>query len=1036
MKSKLFHIVLLLQVSAMGFTAQQSGSGDVFVQKAYRYQEDNAYDSAAMAFENAAMAFKSSGEFTKYAEAVAGINRNYLKTDRVDSVYDRAEEVLALAAQGNVDGHSLYVAETHRHLARYHWYARGSYPEALEHLHAALEIYKVQNSPHYEALISVYTDYGYTYGYAGDFEKSTDAFQKSLQMTIDLHGEEYENLGDKYTDLCFSYVKKSEWEMAESVMKKAIELNIRHHGPEHISVLKCYNNLGFIYLEKFDSDQAIIYINKAIELIRNKFGEQHRSVGIGYMNLGASYYNKKDYGQALHYGELAVAHLRASIGENNPYLGIIYRNIANAQNHLGNPDAALAQHQKALELNRALYGEKHPEVVKSYQYLAGFHLEAKNYAIFHRYNTRAIELASEILPEKHKVAAENFLQQGACFRETGKLQKSLTSLQKALYALAPSWEGRDSEPHPGPEDVLSLRIYVDVLIEMSQAWHQRYEVTGDETYLQAAAEQIVYTDRAIDVLRADLQSPAAKEMLAAKATQFYEHAIAVAFAQHQKRPKEMLLNNVLQYMEKAKSMLLLETMESDGSTVSYGIPDSLRIREQSLKQGMRFYQERIHEAMVQEDSAGRVLYENNFFEKKRDYDILMERLADRFPQYAGRHKSIQTVGITDIRQGLEPYGAYIGYFIGQKWGYTMFVSAAESRVFRFDTEGLQELLHNYMLSIRNNKTAAETAHRLYTILLEPLSETMSAHAVDHVVIAPDGLLHYIPFEALICEDPDRSGKNHYLLERFTIWYAHTTAQFGEIVKRPKSTYLGFAPTYNVDANPLLATRSAEDRRIAAGLTKLPMAVEEVKAAARMLRGNWMTGKQASEAAFKTMAPEARIIHLASHAIINDEQPMFSKLVFSMDEDSTEDGLLHTYELYNMQLDAELACLSACNTGFGRIRSGEGVMSLARGFMYAGVPNIMMSLWSVPDRSTARIMQYFYEALQSGDGKADALRAAKIRYLNEADVNTDNPYFWAALTLVGDNRPVGIHQGWRTIYWYAGLAALLAVAVLLFYRFRQ
>ena len=125
----------------------------------------------------------------------------------------------------------------------------------------------------------------------------------------------------------------------------------------------------------------------------------------------------------------------------------------------------------------------------------------------------------------------------------------------------------------------------------------------------------------------------------------------------------------------------------------------------------------------------------------------------------------------------------------------------------------------------------------------------------------------------------------------------------------------------------------------------------------------------------------------------------------MDADSTEDGLLHTYELYNLNLNAQLACLSACNTGFGQVRSGEGMVSLAKGFYYAGVSNIMMSLWSVPDNSTSEIIQMFNEELEKGAGKAEALRMAKLRYLEQADAYSSEPYHWAAFTLIGDNEPV-------------------------------
>lgn len=208
-----------------------------------------------------------------------------------------------------------------------------------------------------------------------------------------------------------------------------------------------------------------------------------------------------------------------------------------------------------------------------------------------------------------------------------------------------------------------------------------------------------------------------------------------------------------------------------------------------------------------------------------------------------------------------------------------------------------------------------------------------------------------------------------------------------------------------------------------------MAEKEIKASASIWKGDFYIEKNATEENFKKLAGNAGIIHIASHTIIDDDEPMNSKLVFSPGADTLEDGLLHTYELYNMELHAQLACLSACNTGFGQLKSGEGVVSLAKGFFYAGVPNVMMSLWSVPDISTSEIMTYFYEELKNGAGKADALRNAKLKYLKTSDANTSDPYYWAAFTMIGDNEPLEFNNPFKL--WIYAVIFLIGFPVLVF-----
>jgi CHAT domain-containing protein len=144
-----------------------------------------------------------------------------------------------------------------------------------------------------------------------------------------------------------------------------------------------------------------------------------------------------------------------------------------------------------------------------------------------------------------------------------------------------------------------------------------------------------------------------------------------------------------------------------------------------------------------------------------------------------------------------------------------------------------------------------------------------------------------------------------------------------------------------------------------------------------------------------------------HALTNDTDPLYSQLVFTQNPaDTVEDNSLHAYELYNMRLDANLAVLSACNTGAGKLVRGEGIMSLSRAFKFAGCPNILMSLWSVNDASAKDIVVDFHQNLKNGKGKATALQAAQLHFLGSANEANTHPFFWATFVPVGDDEPVG------------------------------
>jgi CHAT domain-containing protein len=206
------------------------------------------------------------------------------------------------------------------------------------------------------------------------------------------------------------------------------------------------------------------------------------------------------------------------------------------------------------------------------------------------------------------------------------------------------------------------------------------------------------------------------------------------------------------------------------------------------------------------------------------------------------------------------------------------------------------------------------------------------------------------------------------------------------------------------------------------LRDLPWAEKELKSAASVVRSELYLRGDATEDAFKTNAGRFGIIHLATHVILDDKEPLYSKFVFTKNPASGEDGYLHLYELYNLRLRANMAVLSACQTGIGKNIKGEGMMSLARGFAYAGCPSVVMSLWSIDDKATSMVVSGFYNGLAQGKSKDIALRDAKLALINSRDPILSNPYYWAGLVVIGNTEPLVISPiGKVGTFWFLGIA---------------
>lgn len=175
-----------------------------------------------------------------------------------------------------------------------------------------------------------------------------------------------------------------------------------------------------------------------------------------------------------------------------------------------------------------------------------------------------------------------------------------------------------------------------------------------------------------------------------------------------------------------------------------------------------------------------------------------------------------------------------------------------------------------------------------------------------------------------------------------------------------------------------------------------------------------------------LAPDYQFLHLAMHAYTDEEDPAFSGLVF---EGSEGHDPLHAFEIANLQLNAEMAVLSAWNTGSGKLIKGEGLISLARSFRLAGCDNTVMSLWQADDVATSLIMNGFYANLKKGLPRSEALQKAKLDYL---DTNSNAfPYFWSAFILSGNNEVVTFTQKSNTILYLLLSFVLLGLMVFLF-----
>ena len=301
------------------------------------------------------------------------------------------------------------------------------------------------------------------------------------------------------------------------------------------------------------------------------------------------------------------------------------------------------------------------------------------------------------------------------------------------------------------------------------------------------------------------------------------------------------------------------------------------------------------------------------------------------------------------------------------------------------------------------------------------------------------------------EDPSIYGDYPYLLQRHPISYSYSATVLLNQIQRqdrrevPEKGVLAFAASYPKQLSPdsYSYQRSGNIARVREGLSPLPGAEEEVTLLEKHLWGAFFQGDRANETNFKQKAHQYSIIHLAMHGVLNNNYPILSSLVFSEDSSEVEDNFLRAYEIAQMELNADLVVLSACETGYGKFQQGEGVMSLAHSFAYAGASSVLMSLWQVNDHSTSEIMKEYYTHLAKTYPKDYALQHAKLHYIDHSpENNLAHPAFWAAFVQTGNTASLELvaHTGktFRQMHYLAMGGGVLALVLLFFgvRRFRR
>ncbi|MBD2019124.1 tetratricopeptide repeat protein [Leptolyngbya sp. FACHB-36] len=883
------------------------------------------------------------------ANALNNLGLNYIAVSQYDKAIELNQQALTIyRAIQNRHGEANALSNLGRS-----YYSVSQYNKAIEFHQQALAIHRAIRNRSGEA--NALSNLGQSYHSVSQYNKAIEFHQQALAIHRAIqsrHGEanSLSNLGSAYTALS-QYNKAVEFHQQALVIFRAI----RNRGGEAAAL----SSLGTAYRSLSQPDKAIELQQQALMIVR-QIGSRRSEAAIS-SGLGSTYLTLSQYSQAIKHYEQALAIFRA-VGDRNGEAGALLG--------LGSAYLSLAQYSKATEYYRQALTIYLAVGNRIGEASAQSSLGAASASLSQ--HSQAIEKYQQALTISRAVGdrsgeANTLVSLGNAYRSLSQFDKAIENHQQAL-TIARQIGNRNSEART--LSALGAAYHLLPQYDKAIAYHRQalliLQAVGDR-----AGEGAALTNLGLTLLKTGDARGAEKTLWAAiklweslrpgltdenKVSLFETQAITYRTLQ-----QALIAQNnptaALEVAERGRTRAFVELLEKQIQERDVSLPLNSEATVTTIDQIKRIA--KTHKASLVEYS---IIYDS--------FKIQGKRATRESELYIW---VIQPTGEISFRQvDLKP--------LWQQHNTSL------SRL----VIGNQE-----SLAVRGRNTLGVNPQpnlpTLYQLLIDPIAPLLPKDPNAHVIFIPQGPLFQVPFPALQTADGNYLIQKHAILTAPSIQVLALTQQQRQ--KLASQVPLGSGKAL-VLGNPTMPQMSLSLGAAEQALPPLPGAEAEAKTIAALLNTQAIIGAQGTKAEITRKMPQASIIHLATHGLLDNIRGLGSAIALA--PSGTDNGWLTAEEILEMKLQASLVVLSACNTAEGRI-TGDGVIGLSRSLISAGVPSVIVSLWAVPDAPTAELMQAFYQNLQRNPDKAQALRQAMLTMMK----THPQPRDWAAFTLIGE-----------------------------------
>ncbi len=1016
---------VLLMVSHVPIHAQSGESIEHLFQKAQSHYIFNEREDAEELFTRIMDELcKSSDEHHICIESkiyLSMINRYSSNYDASEYFLDRAEQLAVRTIDGedpifiNIYSQRGYLYEVRDKMKDARYWADRAMDFAYEH------------QPGTEGLARAKNINGYILNSEGNYHKAIVYYNEALSLLSELErdivimrlfSQVHTNIGVVYRHLGDLENAVKHYESAREVITEAL-------GESHYEMAYIYNNLGSVYYVLGDHGRAAEYFIRSGNILVDNFGENNDFVAMAYNNAGITYLQLGETGRGFEYLERSQEIKLNIHGEDHTETAVGYNNLATYYRLTGQSELAEKNYLRSIEIRINIYDDNHPSLISPLQTLAGLYNEQKKFEKAREQLRKALEIGLDRFTFSHPDIIDIYSLIAASYSREGKPETALEYFDRTITYIT----GGDTEEIPVSELLRSV-TYPLKLIENIRSRNRvllsLYEKGGDKDHLYEILHYSSIASEIIDHLQTSFQYEASKLNLLDTNYEVYAMALDVIYELYSKTGESRWADEMFFLSETSKSRIAMELLQGLDALQFGGVPEEVIAQERELNALVTGYFQQLGLEQEKGDEADSRLvrqYRDSLFYAQRELNEFSRSLEENYPSYYALKYDRQIVTLEKIRSQLGSGENLIAYTTGREYHYAILLTEKDVHIERLANYSKIEKSISLLKELKetgNSEGFREASHSLYVQLFAPLEDRMSG---ESLIILPDASLHYLPFELLLTAESDEIGRVDYhrlpfLIKRYDMRYSPSASVMlsrrENRLPDPRN-FLALAPfnepeSTHIRASSDEALNDSDVSRYLNSLAPLPLTGYETREISRLFsqrntvrsfffpeRTEVLTGRRAS----RSRVVDGRLddysyIHIATHAFINDRNPSLSGI--ALHPGSDDNGILYVGDIYNLQMNADLVVLGACDTGLGEIRKGEGMVGFSRAFFYAGASNLMVSMWKVNDQSTAHFMIEFYRNIRKGKSYSASLREAKLNFIDHPEYA--DPRHWAAFILLG------------------------------------